>query len=303
MHIPVMMSEVVDSFSGFTDGWIVDGTLGMAGHSIKLLNEKPFINLLGIDVDEEAMLYAKQSLIGFESRVRLEHGNYKNMVEIAKRNNILKVKAILLDLGISSLQIDTPERGFSFRYQSDLDMRFDVGQNITAAEIINYYSETELANIFYNYGEERNSRKIANAIVLSRPILTTLELANLIVKCSKKFRSKVHPATKVFQSLRIAVNEELVNVKKGLIQAVKLLDKNGRIAILSYHSIEDRIIKNYFRESSLSCICPVSLIECNCDHVATIRIVNKKVIKPSLKEITINPRSRSAKLRIIEKLA
>ena len=302
VHIPVLLKEVVTSFEGLNNGVFVDSTLGMGGHTREILEQIPNSSIIGIDLDSEAVMLARQNLLDFGNRVNIAQGNYVDMIQIARNFNELNVDGVLLDLGLSSVQIDDTKRGFSFRYDSELDMRFDKTKGISASDVLNSLDEAELADMFYTYGEERQSRIIAKSIVKSRPIKTTYELTEIISNIKRKSKSKINPSTKVFQALRIYVNQELKNVEKGLEEAMKLLKFGGKVSVISYHSLEDRIVKNFLRKNSIDCICPVSMIECQCNHTATIKIVNKKVIKPTEKEIKNNPRSRSAKLRIAQRI-
>ncbi len=302
MHIPVLLTEVITSFEGLNNGVFVDATLGMGGHSRAILEKIPNSSLIGIDLDSDAVLLAQQNLASFGNRVNITQGNYVDMVQIARNFNKFDVDGILLDLGLSSMQIDDKQRGFSFRFDSELDMRFDKTKGISASEVLNSFDESELADIFYKYGEERESRIIAKSIVISRPIKTTYDLTEIIYNSKRKSKSKINPSTKVFQALRIYVNQELRNVEKGLEEALKLLKFGGHFSVISYHSLEDRIVKNFFKKNSLDCICSPSIIECQCQHSALIRRINKKVIQPTEKEINNNPRSRSAKLRIVQRI-
>ncbi len=302
VHIPVLLKEVVTSFEGLNNGVFVDATLGMGGHTREILEQIPNSSIIGIDLDSEAVMLARQNLKNFGNRVNIAQGNYVDMVQIARNFNELNVDGVLLDLGFSSVQIDDANRGFSFKFDSELDMRFDKTKGVSASDVLNSLDEAELSDMFYTYGEERQSRIIAKSIVKSRPVKTTYELTEIISNIKRKSKSKIHPSTKVFQALRIYVNQELKNVEKGLEEAMKLLKFGGKISVISYHSLEDRIVKNFLRKNSIDCICPVSMIECQCNHTATIKIVNKKVIKPTEKEIKNNPRSRSAKLRIAQRI-
>ena len=302
VHIPVLLKEVVTSFEGLNNGVFVDATLGMGGHTREILEQIPNSSIIGIDLDSEAVMLARQNLKNFGNRVNIAKGNYVDMVQIARNFNELNVDGVLLDLGFSSVQIDDAKRGFSFKYDSELDMRFDKTKGVSASDVLNSLDEAELADMFYTYGEERQSRIIAKSIVKSRPVKTTYELTEIISNIKRKSKSKIHPSTKVFQALRIYVNQELKNVEKGLEEAMKLLKFGGKVSVISYHSLEDRIVKNFLRKNSIDCICSVSMIECQCNHTATIKIVNKKVIKPTEEEIENNPRSRSAKLRIAQRI-
>ncbi|HFB06851.1 MAG TPA: 16S rRNA (cytosine(1402)-N(4))-methyltransferase RsmH, partial [Chloroflexi bacterium] len=214
------------------------------------------------------------------------------------------VDGIIFDLGVSSLQLDTAERGFSFNLDAPLNMRFDSGQGLTASDIVNNFPEKELEKLIAKYGEERHSRRIARHIVKNRPITTTVDLAHLIEQISgaPARRSRIHPATRTFMALRIAVNKELQNLESALKQTLNLLRPGGRLAVISYHSLEDRIVKQFMRDAASNCLCPPGAVICRCGHVPTLKLISRKVIKPTSLEIESNPRSRSAKLRIAERL-
>ena len=301
-HVPVMVEQVVDAFRLCPDGDFVDGTLGMGGHAEALLKAYPEATLLGIDLDEDGLKLAKERLLRFGERARLSQGSYTEMVSLSGREKVGPIVGVLLDLGISSLQLDSPDRGFSFRYDAPLDMRFERTSDNTAANIVNHYSEKDLADIIFNYGEERRSRRIAAALVRKRPVLTTGELAAIVSNAIGKNRGKIHPATRTFQALRIAVNRELDNVLIGVKEGVKLLKPGGRIAVIAYHSLEDRIVKNYLRNEASQGRYSSNTTAAECTHTLKLRLVTKKVIKPSQAEVDTNIRSRSARLRIAERI-
>jgi 16S rRNA (cytosine1402-N4)-methyltransferase len=232
----------------------------------------------------------------------LVNDNFANLKSICYKYDFVPVHGILLDLGLSSLQLDSSSRGFSFQRSAPLDMRLNYNQELTASYIVNSYPESELANLIRNYGEDGRSRQIARNIVRERPINTTLELARTIEQVTGPKRGKIHPATKTFQALRIAVNQELEHLESTLQQAVDLLGYEGRLVVISYHSLEDRIVKQFMKRESTDCICPPEAPTCVCDHTASLRLINKRVITPSLEEIQHNPRSRSAKLRAAERV-
>jgi len=258
--------------------------------------------LLGIDADPEAISIAQDKLGGYGEAVTLVNDNFAMLEDICHEYKFYPVEGILFDLGVSSLQLDTAQRGFSFQRDASLDMRFDSRQGLTAADIVNTFSEEELARIIREYGEERHSRRIARLIVHSRPITTTTELARVMGQVLGGKRAGIHPATRTFMALRIAVNSELQNLESALNQAINLLRPGGRLVAISYHSLEDRIVKEFMRREASSCICPPGTVVCRCGHIPTLRLVAKKVIKPSTLEVKSNPRSRSAKLRIAERL-
>jgi 16S rRNA (cytosine1402-N4)-methyltransferase len=248
-----------------------------------------------------AVALAGEQLAEFGKRVTLVQGNFAGLEEIASGHGFCPVDGILLDLGLSSLQLEAAGRGFSFQLDGPLDMRFDPSQPTTAADLVNTLSRQELADILSRYGEERQARRIARAIVAERPINTTGELAALVERTVGR-RGRIHPATQTFQALRIAVNEELECLAEALPQALGLLMPGGRLTIISFHSLEDRLVKEFFRREARDCLCPPEVPICTCDHRATLGIVTKKPIRPSAEEVAANPRSRSAKLRIAYRL-
>jgi 16S rRNA (cytosine1402-N4)-methyltransferase len=252
-------------------------------------------------VDPQALALARETLAPYGERARLLQASYDSLVERLREIGWDKVDGILLDLGLSSMQLDTPERGFSFQQDASLDMRFDPASPTTAADLVNTLPQDELADLIYRFGEERASRKIAQAIVKARPLQTTRQLAAIIEEILPR-KGHIHPATKTFQALRIAVNQELDRVENMLPQAVAALKSGGRLAIISFHSLEDRIVKAYFRRESRDCICPPKQPVCTCGHQATLKEISRKPIIPGEAEIKANPRARSAKLRIAEKL-
>jgi 16S rRNA (cytosine1402-N4)-methyltransferase len=300
-HIPVLLQSVLDAL--LPAEHIIDGTLGAGGHSGALLAGNAG-EILGLDADPAALAIARANLAQWGTRMHFAHTSYVHMAEAAQRIGWEQVDGILLDLGLSSMQLDQPERGFAFRYDAPLDMRFDpTSERPTAAELVNHLDVDELADIFFQYGEERLSRKIASAIVRARPIHTTRELAALVERVAPRHKSdKIHPATRIFQALRIAVNDELGILERALPIAIDLLRPGGHLAVISFHSLEDRIVKQAFKLASTDCICPPEAPVCVCDHHATVRLVNRKPIEADAAEVERNPRSRSAKLRVVEKL-
>jgi len=301
-HIPVLLEPILETL--LPARRIIDGTLGAGGHSAALL-EAGAESLLGLDRDPQALALARVALAPFGDRAHIVHASYADMTTEAQQLDWKAVDAILLDVGVSSMQFDTPERGFSFRYEAPLDMRFDpTSDTPTAADMINLWDADELADIFYHYGEEHDSRRIARAIVQARPLETTTALAAAIERAVPRRRDdKIHPATRVFQALRIAVNDELGTLARTLPHAIDLLVVGGHLAVISFHSLEDRIVKDSFRLASTDCICPPKTPICVCGHHASVRLITKKPITADEAEIARNPRSRSAKLRIVEKLA
>jgi 16S rRNA (cytosine1402-N4)-methyltransferase len=305
MHVPVLYEEVLANLlpEGRTVERAIDGTLGAGGHSRALL-EGGVSELLGLDVDPVALEIARETLAPFGERIHIVHASYREMADETAKLGWDGVDAILLDLGVSSMQLDMPERGFAFRHEGPLDMRFDPASlQPTAADLVNTLDEDELADIFYQYGEEHESRRLARVVVRERPYSTTQELAAAIERAKPRRHSdKIHPATRVFQALRIAVNDELATVEETLPVAIDLLRPGGRLAVISFHSLEDRIVKEAFRLASTDCICPPKTPICVCGHKASVRLVNRKPIIATEEEAARNPRSRSAKLRVVEKL-
>lgn len=302
-HTPVMVQEVIAALLVRPGGLYVDCTLGEAGHSVAILEAvEPAPRLLGIDLDSETLDRASYRLRDFHRQTSLVHGSFANVGTIARENGFEPADGVLLDLGISSLQLETGRRGFSFQREGRLDMRFDPNQLRTAHDIVNGYPEAELAQLIYEFGEERKSRRIARAIVRNRPIDSTTRLADVVARASGGQRGRIHPATRTFQAIRMAVNGEIDNIGDGLDQAISILRTGGRLAVISYHSIEDRLVKNTLRRESSDCVCPPETPECVCGHTPSIKLINRRVIKPSREEVQSNPRSRSSRLRVVERL-
>ncbi|QEZ89260.1 16S rRNA m4C1402 methyltransferase [Aliarcobacter cibarius] len=294
-HIPVLYNEVLEAFKNVNDGFIIDCTTGYAGHSSGLLKQNSNIKLICNDQDDEALEFSKNRLKEFENRVQFNKGNFKNVISEFESYDI---KGILADIGVSSLQLDKLERGFSFNSLS-LDMRMDQNQILDAATVVNSYSQTDLEKILKEYGEVREYKKIASLIVSNRPFYSSKELADFLYK--KMPKGKIHPATLVFQAIRIEVNDELGVLEKLFDSIEKAKFKNCIVAIISFHSLEDRIVKNYFKKWSQNCICPDGVFRCECgNNHALGKIITKKPIIPTQNEIKQNPRSRSSKLRIFK---
>jgi 16S rRNA (cytosine1402-N4)-methyltransferase len=305
IHVSVLLDEVIAGLHPRPGGYFIDCTVGLGGHAAAILKEiSPSGRLLGIDADPDAIKISKDRLSDYSEAVTLVNDNFVNLEAICKRYHIHPVDGILFDLGVSSLQLGTAERGFSFQFDAPLDMRFNPEQGLTASDIVNRFSEQELAKLIERYGEERHSRRIARYIAQNRPITTTAELAQLVQQASvaSSRRSKIHPATRTFMALRIAVNSELQNLELALKQTPNLLRPGGRLTVISYHSLEDRIVKQFMRYAASSCVCPPGTIICRCGHAPTLKLISRKVIKPTSLEIESNPRSRSARLRIAERL-
>ncbi len=302
-HIPVLYHEVLDLLQPAPKGRFVDGTVGAGGHAAGLLERSaPDGRVLAFDRDLAAIAYAQKRLAPFGERVIFVNASYAEMGHLAPAYGFAVLDGVLLDLGLSSRQLEDERRGFSFMREGPLDMRFDPTQGETAADLINNLTEADLADIFWRYGEEKQSRRIARLVVAERPFHTTTQLADAIVRGVSQ-RRRIHPATQVFQALRIAVNHELEAVEQGVKTAVTLLRPGGRLAVISFHSLEDRFVKQYFRQLSQDCVCPPNQPVCTCQARATVRLITRKAVKADARELEANPRSRSARLRVIEKLA
>lgn len=302
-HRPVLYHEIIHALRPQRDKSYVDGTVGAGGHALGILQaSEPNGRLLGFDVDPEALSIARDRLVNYRSRVVLILASYTTLREQLKILGWKTVDGILLDLGVSSMQLDIAERGFSFRTDGPLDMRYDPNNPVSAAELVNHLPEKELADMLFRYGEEKRSRQVAKAIVQSRPLYRTGQLAEIVARVTSGGRKGLHPATRTFQALRIAVNNELRAIEEVLPQAMDALVPGGRLAVISFHSLEDRIVKNYFRVESRDCICPSNQPICTCGHHALLREITRRPIKPQESEMADNPRSRSARLRVAEKL-
>jgi 16S rRNA (cytosine1402-N4)-methyltransferase len=303
VHASVLLAETIELLAPMPGDVFVDATLGLGGHTQALLETEATLRVIGIDQDIEAMQLAKERLKHFGDRVEFRQGNFADIRKLAD-----SADGILADLGVSSLQFDSETRGFSFRFDAPLDMRMDAeGEDETATELLERLSEEEIANIIYGYGEERFSRRIARRIVERRnsgnPVRTTKELAELVERSvPRKPKDKIHPATKTFQALRIAVNSELEVLEGFLKDAIDLLKPNGRLAIISFHSLEDRMVKQAFLKASGKCQCPPRIPQCICGAAKQVEILTKKPITAGDDELDVNPRSRSAKLRAVRKL-
>jgi 16S rRNA (cytosine1402-N4)-methyltransferase len=301
-HLPVLYQDIIHALQPRSGCLYVDCTLGAGGHSQGILEaSQPDGRLLGLDLDPQAIEIAKRRLAPFGERVRIKQISYVELTRMLELAGWDGVDGVVFDLGVSSMQFDTPDRGFSFQHEAPLDMRFDPDSPVSAAELVNQMSEAELAEIIFRYGEDRNARRIARAIVRARPLHTTKQLATVVADAGGA-RSHLHPATRTFQALRIAVNEELKSLEAALPQAVSALKSGGRLAIISFHSLEDRIVKDYINLESTDCLCPPRQPICTCGHTALIKKITRKPIVPSESEISKNSRARSAKLRIAEKI-
>ena len=315
-HIPVLVNEVVQFLQPKNHGFYLDGTVGLGGHAAAILRKSaPNGSLLGIDLDPEALAIAKERLREYKERVTLVGGNFADLDRLPQLHQHLEqtamtmpaVDGILLDIGVSSLQLDTPTRGFSFTHAGPLDMRMDTSQPLSAAHIVNRHPEATLARIFTQFGQERWAKRIARQIVRDRKrksISTTCQLADIVLDAipPKSTGWRIHPATRVFQALRIYINDELKNLHSGIGCAASVLKPGGRLCIISFHSLEDRIVKEQFRTLSRACVCPPKTPICVCQHTPTLQILTKRPITPTLDEIRRNPRARSAKLRVAMKI-
>lgn len=308
IHLPVLLRETVELLSPPPNGVVVDLTVGMGGHSSELLKHIPNGRLIGLDQDVEALQHARQTLS--DPRVTLVKANFANILNVLNDLHLSEVDSVLMDIGVSSLQLDSPARGFSFMHDGPLDMRMDASASLTAADVVNTYPEKKLADVIYEYGEERKSRQLANAIVRHReqkPFETTDQLAHLAKQVlgsprPKHGESAKHPATRLFQALRIEVNQELEVLQTALKDVLSVLKPGGRFAVITFHSLEDRIAKQYFKQESVDCICPPHIPMCICGHKAQVELVTRKPVTASEEELQTNPRSRSAKLRVVQKL-
>jgi len=306
-HESVLGKEVLQYLNLKEGSLIVDGTLGDGGHTELILrNTGPDLRVLGIDRDLQAIERSEERLAPFRNRVTLVHGNFSDIKNILKKANIVSIDGFLLDLGVSSQQLDSPERGFSFSRNGPLDMRMDSMQKTTAADLLVKLSDQELISVINGYGEERYSKRIVRAIRKAQgqnPVSTTIHLSDIISSVTRSPRpTKIHPATRTFQALRIAVNNELEHVKTALNDSLEVLRASARIIVISFHSLEDRIVKNFFRDEEKGCVCPPRIPVCACGRKVQLKIVTRRPSVPSTEESQHNPRSSSAKLRVAERV-
>jgi 16S rRNA (cytosine1402-N4)-methyltransferase len=319
-HEPVLLREVIQWLKPEQGGTFVDSTVGLGGHSRAMLVASPNTRILGIDRDSQALALAQERLSIFEGRVDLAHANFESIASVLERKGVNEARGILADLGVSSMQLERSSRGFTFAADAPLDMRMDEGSELTAEELVNQLPERELADLIFEYGEDRGARKIARSIVRARNrerILTTKQLADVVVRAlNVPGRWRIHPATRTFQALRIKVNDELNALKRFIPEAISKLAPGGRLAIISFHSLEDRIVKRLFLRESGRCICEVqraqrvkskeaAVDEVICEHCGAarrVKILTRKPVRPTPEEIENNPRARSALLRICERL-
>ncbi len=302
-HAPVLADEVIQYLAVQPGGRYVDCTTGAGGHARAILEASaPGGVILCLDADEKALRVAEQNLAPFAESVRLVEANFRDLADVCRQYNFVPVHGILFDLGLSSMQLADAERGFSFQIEAPLDMRFGKSQSLTASEIVNDYTERDLADLIWRLGEEPASRRIARAILRARPLTTTTELASTVSRAVSGRHTRIHPATRTFQALRIAVNDELGALETALGQARDLLGPGGRLVVISFHSLEDRIVKQFLQRESRDCICPPEYPTCQCGHRISLRVLTRKSITPGEAELAANPRSRSARLRAAEKL-
>lgn len=301
-HTSVLFDEALRLLDPQPGGRYIDGTVGAGGHAAGILEASvPDGRLLGLDADAETLALARERLAAFGARVTLVHANFARMGEVARSHGFDPVAGVLLDLGLSSMDVDDPARGFSFLREGPLDMRYDRAQGQTAADLVNTLSEAALADLIYRYGEERRARAVARRIVARRPLHTTIELAAVVAEVVKG-RPGLHPATRTFQALRMAVNDELGALEQGLAAAIDLLQPGGVLAVIAFHSLEDRLVKQTFRREAQDCICPPGQPVCTCGHRAVLEILTRKPVVPGAEEVARNPRSRSAKLRAARRI-
>jgi len=305
-HESVLEREVIQNLNLLGGSLIVDGTLGDGGHAELLLKNATSVRVLGIDRDMRAIERAEKRLAPFRDRITLVHGNFSDIKSILKKANVMNVDGLLLDLGVSSPQLDSPDRGFSFMHNGPLDMRMDSSQKITAADLLVELPDERLVSVIKEYGEERFSKRIVRAIRQAQKqsaIKTTLQLSNIISSVIHASRqTKIHPATRTFQALRIAVNGELEHIKKVLRDSVDILQESARVIVISFHSLEDRIVKNFFKTEEKGCVCPPKIPICSCGRKQRLKIITRKPIFPAVEEVRLNSRASSAKLRVAERV-
>ena len=302
-HVPVMLNPCLEALAIKPGGIYVDGTMGGAGHSSEIVKRLSGGRLIGFDRDPAAIAASQKKLADFGDTVTYVNRNHAEVKDALASLGVPAIDGALLDLGVSSHQLDEPERGFSYRFDAPLDMRMDSEAELSAYQVVNEYSEQQLAKVIFEYGEDKNARKIARRIVENRPIKTTLELVDVIKSAfSAKERQEKHPAKRTFQAIRIEVNNELDMLGGAIERLAEKLNKGGRLCIITFHSLEDRIVKNTFNELSKGCTCPKDFPVCVCGNKERFKVVTRKPVLPSAKELEENPRSASAKLRVLERI-
>ncbi len=300
-HTPVLLAEVLSWLEPRSGGRYIDATVGLGGHAAAILERsEPDGRLLAIDADPAALAIAERNLSAYRGRVTFVQGRHRELERIAAESGFGDCDGILMDLGVSSLQLDDARRGFSFREAGPLDMRMDPGQSLSADDVVNHWAEQDLARVIYEYGEERYARRVARSIVNARPIADTAHLAEVVARAVPT-SGGIHPATRTFQGIRIAVNGELASLADALPQALEVLAPGGVLAVISFHSLEDRIVKQWMVQESRGCICPPRLPVCECGHVARLERLTRKPVVADAEEVARNPRSRSALLRVARK--
>lgn len=314
VHVPVLFQAVLDGLNIRPGGRYIDATVGAGGHAAGILEAQPDVRLLGLDRDPAMLEVARERLSAYGARVVLVHGSFADLSRIAREHGFVPADGVLADLGLSSLHLADASRGFSFQHAGPLDMRFDrTSGALTAEDLVNTLPIDELAALLYRYGEESQAHRVAEAIGRARPLHTTVELAEVVAQALGRAKhpahphqygwrgAAIHPATRTFQALRIAVNDELGALEAMLPQAVEVLAPGGRLAVISFHSLEDRLVKRFFQQESRDCVCPPEAPVCVCGHRATLRILTRKPVRPTASEVQSNPRARSARLRLAEK--
>jgi 16S rRNA (cytosine1402-N4)-methyltransferase len=299
-HRPVLLAQVVTALAPPVGGWIVDTTVGLGGHAQALLAETPGVRLLGLDLDPSALALARERLAPFGERAVLVNSSYLRLAEVARDHGVTGADGVLFDLGVSSLQLDTPDRGFSFRHDGPLDMRF-AQTGASAADLLAEMGEEELVRVLRDFGEEPRARRVARAIIrarLKQPIRTTGELHRVVRAALWPSRGRIDPATRTFQALRIATNRELEGIPDALEQAGRLLRPGGRMAVIAFHSLEDRLVKRTLRRLSGRCVCPPGSFACTCQPERLLEVLTPRPVTPEPEELAENPRARSAKLRV-----
>ena len=302
-HRPVLRDDVVAALRAATPRCIADATVGLGGHARALLEALPELFLVGLDVDPAALEVARANLAPFAARVHLVQANYSNLAQVVAAAGVAQLDGVLFDFGVSSLQLDTPARGFSFRFDAPLDMRFS-GCGVTAAELLATLDEGELARILFAYGEEPRARRVARAIVAAReraPLRTTGQLRQVVGRALARRHGRTDPVTRTFQALRIATNRELEGIPPAIEAAARLLSPGGRLAVITFHSLEDRLVKRTLKHLSGACVCPPGTRQCGCNPQTLLDIVTRRAIRPGAAEVAENPRARSAGLRVAQR--